>query len=251
MSLRPYRILSIDFDYFQDVTMHTVKNFYPDGVDLPSEVTAVVWSKVYSKHHPGYQEIQDVSVNQELLKQAKSIMLMQRDIPVVMAQSHIHIWNEIEDRCVRGQDLFLTHIDFHDDLTNGNEEHGIVDCGNWIWFATRFYHTKMIWYTRTTSMQCYGIDPHELPVFVDDLTSIMAMRQQYDLIFICRSDPWTPPHLDEEFDKLVDFCECNFTNVYVQNTVRQPRSMEDVLNAAQQIDYCYQQIMSGGGIIKC
>lgn len=247
MMKQPYRVLSIDFDYFQNTTMHTVKNYYPDGIDLPTDVTSIVWSSMYSKSSLGYQAIQDVTINQALINQAKVIMEAQRDIPVVIRNSHLHIWREIENRCVRGQSILLTHIDFHDDMTNGNEKFDIVDCGNWLHFLMRFYNTNFYWFTRKTATECYGIDPKELPIFVDDLTHLMYTNQQYDFIFICRSDPWLPPHLDADFDKLVDFCERRFSDVDVEDTAREPRSMASIMEMAKQIDDCYQQIMIGGG----
>lgn len=243
-----FRILSIDFDYFQDTTENTVKQYYPDGVDLPSNLTSVIWSSVYSKNSPGYEAIQNVKVNQELLNQAKNLILSQEDIPVVFTQSHLGIWKEIKNRCVRGQNAFLTHIDFHDDMMNGNEKLGIIDCGNWISFFMKFCHTKMIWFTRYTAMKLYGIKPGELPIFADDLSYLLRHKQQYDFIFICRSDPWTPPHLDPEFNNLIDLCRSNFSDVSVEDTVEKPRSMKDILNIAQQIDNCYTKFMSGGGL---
>lgn len=243
-----FRVLSIDFDYFQDVDMHTVKNYYPDGIDLPTEVTAVIWSTKYNKHYIGYDGIQKVKANAKLIRQIKDLMLMQDDIPVVIRQSHLGIWEAIENRCTRGQDIYVSHIDFHDDLTNGNEKRGIVDCGNWLYFLTHLYHTKMIWYTRKTSTECYGIEKDELPIFVDDLSHLLRTRQKYDLIFLCRSDPWIPPHLDKDFDDLLDFCECNFIDVDVQDSVKKPRDMDLIQEMARQVDECYEKLMTGGGI---
>lgn len=246
--MKAFKILSIDFDYFQDVDRDTVINFYPDGIDLPYPLTTAVWTSVYSKHNPGYQKIQDVKINQKLFQDAFDIIGRQDfDTPVVIQQSHIGIWNEIEERCVRGQKVFLAHIDFHHDFMNDNEKRGIVDCGNWLYFLTHLYHTKLLWFTRKTSLECYKIKPEELPAFLDDLSYVSMLSQKFDFIYICRSDPWTPPHLDADFDKLVQFCQTTFVNVDIQDSVQQPRDMEEINNVAQQIDDLYYKMMAGRG----
>lgn len=41
------KILSIDFDYFQNTTKETLLSDYPDGIDLPPFVSQVVWASRY------------------------------------------------------------------------------------------------------------------------------------------------------------------------------------------------------------
>ena len=40
-------ILSIDFDYFQDVTLDVLKE-YPDGLDITGELSTLIWSSKYA-----------------------------------------------------------------------------------------------------------------------------------------------------------------------------------------------------------
>ena len=42
------RILSIDFDYFQDVSRDTLLECYPDGYDLPTKQSILTWSGYYN-----------------------------------------------------------------------------------------------------------------------------------------------------------------------------------------------------------
>ena len=42
------RILSIDFDYFQDVSRDTLLECYPDGYDLPTQLSILTWSGYYN-----------------------------------------------------------------------------------------------------------------------------------------------------------------------------------------------------------
>lgn len=47
-STRRLKVLSVDFDYFQNVTVDTICNCYPDGIDLPTELSTIVWSGYYA-----------------------------------------------------------------------------------------------------------------------------------------------------------------------------------------------------------
>lgn len=40
--MRPINILSIDFDYFQNVDSKTLLMHYPDGIDLPEELSRFI-----------------------------------------------------------------------------------------------------------------------------------------------------------------------------------------------------------------
>ena len=42
------RVLSIDFDYFQVVDKDTVQSCYPDGIDLDTSLSTVVWASHYA-----------------------------------------------------------------------------------------------------------------------------------------------------------------------------------------------------------
>lgn len=46
--MRPINILSIDFDYFQNVDSKTLLMHYPDGIDLPEELSRFIWASHYA-----------------------------------------------------------------------------------------------------------------------------------------------------------------------------------------------------------
>ena len=47
-STRNLKVLSIDFDYFQNVDADTIRSCYPDGIDLSTELSTIVWSGYYA-----------------------------------------------------------------------------------------------------------------------------------------------------------------------------------------------------------
>lgn len=238
-----FKVLSIDFDYFQEVTEDTVKKYYPDGCDLPSKITSVVWSPKYNKLYKGYSDIAFMKLNEQLFKQAKQILMEQdTNTPCIIEQSHIKIWDAITSEVPISKEnkLQLVHIDFHHDFINDNEKQGIVDCGNWVYHATHLYTAQLLWFTRSESLKCYGMEPGEIPCFTDDLSRIIGCGPWFDMIFICRSDPWTPPHLDKRFDELKQLCEDRFSDIYIGESVESPRNMDEILHAAKEIEDMYK-----------
>lgn len=46
--------------------------------------------------------------------------------------------------------------------------------------------------------------------------------EQFDAIFLCRSDMWTPLHLDKHFTKLCDAIMSYFDNVAMEHSIDEP-----------------------------
>lgn len=68
------RVLSIDFDYFQVVDKDTVQSCYPDGIDLDTSLSTVVWASHYAI--PSQKEKLDkVFCNQEELRLIRHILM--------------------------------------------------------------------------------------------------------------------------------------------------------------------------------
>lgn len=246
------KVLSIDFDYFQNTQPSTVKKYYPDGCDLPTDISNIVWSASYGKHSKGYDAINDVYIDIPLLNDIKSIIAMQSDdAACVVYESHMHIWNEIKERCKPGGSIMVAHIDFHHDFTNGNEERGIVDCGNWLYWAAKKYKSHIMWFTRKTSLECYACNIDEIPCHIDSLDYLKKVSRFYgfDLIYLCRSAQWVPPHLDPYFDELVKQCIGKFYDMYIEECVQGPRPMKEILDNAKAIDECIKQ--QTGGMLQC
>ena len=46
-------------------------------------------------------------------------------------------------------------------------------------------------------------------------------------IFLCRSDVWLPPHLDQPFNDIAEFIKGQFTNVQIRPCVTAPREYKE------------------------
>ena len=188
------RILSIDFDYFVDTDLETRSFYFPDGNDnLPHELNLFIWNNCYSfkEELRSIGVIKDYDYMCELLKNLKPRKTL-------IADSHREIEKFFDD--VRSSDkVELVHIDFHHDMfvTGGDK----LDCGNWLrFFADIKPDAKITWVKREDSSResMFGEFPY------NETTDITEVKGDFDLVFLCLSTPWTPPHL---YDKFKEMCK--------------------------------------------
>lgn len=219
-------ILSIDFDFFQNVTLD-VLGAYPDGVDNTTELSEFIWGEIYSGIDA--DKIKQVTIRKDEINLIKQIFLKQKKkIPVMVTNSHKHIYDFIHEHADINEPLKLVNIDMHHDMFNNNAEleTPVLDCGNWVTFITNEYKTDFSWIANPVSSEMFGlnnVDAGEdidrlIPLSVDCIKNI-----QFDAIFMCRSDTWTPPHLDRYFSEL---CSCllkKFGTVYAEQNIFEPR----------------------------
>lgn len=235
MNQKTTKILSVDFDFFQEVTREILHE-YPDGCDLSTSLSEIVWGSRCAKSNPNHEMILSVKLAASLYYQMLNIISRQSpDIPVLIAQSHVSIYDFLLDAKEDNpeQPLEIINVDLHHDLFNDNPD---LDCGNWLRHIKEEYNDTIIhWIARPVSLECYAIkDEDRLGRLVEtDLKKIRDM--QFDAIFICRSDAWLPPHLDKHFDRLVGLCSAQFTNVRAQKCILKPRDISAIIEAEDKI----------------
>lgn len=238
------KVLSIDFDFFQDVDAYTMVSNYPDGVDAATFLSSLIWTGHYVKKPRDTTTLLDsVKINEELYHQIVRIIRNQEDstTPVMVMNSHAHIYQLIKERypeyrdCYNGE-LFIDHIDMHHDFENNNKE---PDCGNWVSKVLELFPDAHIrWFAREVGVDIYKIEPEKLKPYAFDLKDIL--EEQYDFIFLCRSDNWLPPHLDCYFDDLYqEILSCFDENVFVDDQVSQPRDIKSILDSAHKQEQWY------------
>lgn len=189
------RILSIDFDYFQNVSADTLAD-YPDGVDLSPQISSACWSSHYAN-----TQIGNVTINEDELNALMRLIERQKSVKECMiACSHKSIYDFVKDDAKRNN-VSLYNIDMHHDMFNKNDT---VDCGNWIGHLKKLTkNCEIKWVCNPVSEEVYGLDKRFQPLLLHSVTEITENR--FDYIFLCRSDSWLPPHLDAKFDNLSDF----------------------------------------------
>ena len=226
------KILSIDFDYFQNVTKDILRD-YPDGIDLGTSLSKIVWAVRYVQGNPSKERIESVSLNQDLFDNVISVLSRQLPcVPVMARQSHVDAYDFICDQMEEydTDELELINIDFHHDIVN---ECSTLDCGNWISFVKEAYpKAKVTWVARELSLEVYGLNDSTIPI---ELSLDCIKDQQFDAIFICRSDAWSPPHLDIHFQYLLRKCCSLFGQVMIENCIKQIRDIRFATEQEQEI----------------
>lgn len=192
------RILSIDFDYFVNPTTLQRVRYFPDGgQEMSDTLNAIVWAGAYARSKIITKKADDETnslVNVELLKKPlqtiHNIIIAQGNIRYMVADSHSHAYDFIRENWDRST-TELYNIDSHHDTYDVGEE---VNCGNWL----RRLMEKGVVDT------AYWVNQPDSEL-ADNLTKVIPFSELpktgYDLVYICRSSWWTPPHMDEAFIK--------------------------------------------------
>ena len=95
----------------------------------------------------------------------------------------------------------IDHLDMHHDIFSDNQDS--LNCGNWLSFIKEEMNTNVTWIANPISKEVYGLDGKEFDVVRTDLKEIQ--NHTWNMIFLCRSDNWLPPHLDGYFEDLAGF----------------------------------------------
>ena len=86
------KILSIDFDFFQNVTTEDISS-YPDGVDNTTAISEMVWASHYAMHG---EHLNSIDIMHDEFDMLKDILKKQKtSIPVMVTNSHKHIYDFI------------------------------------------------------------------------------------------------------------------------------------------------------------
>lgn len=183
------KVLSVDFDYFVNVTPPQRNEFFPDsGVEMSPDLNHVTWLSSYAlPHKKKYGKLTSISVFTDELLAVRDIIASQHPDAFMLADSHRHAYDFICERA--DEDVELYNVDFHHDTLEDDRD---VHCGNWLArLIQEGIVTKAYWCSRPDSDRNRSI--------VEEIPFHQLPRSGYDLIYVCRSSWWTPPHLDKYF----------------------------------------------------
>lgn len=211
-------LLSLDFDYFQQIDDKSVLAEYPDGNDLPHDVSEVIWNLHYMDK-AAYEKLMSVRLNKKEFRLACNILQNQKKNTLNMiVYSHVHMYRFIERfrRQYPQTDIIVWNIDTHQDYKNGNLE---PDCGNWAGMAIQDFYVTVKWISNDLSP--YYVRHPELASFGTSLE--IVKDQKFDGIFLCKSEPWYPPHLDDCFNTMVSIIRNHFDRTIIQEDITKIR----------------------------
>lgn len=229
---KPLHVLSIDFDFFQVVDKDTLL-FYPDGIDLNTELSTLVWSTKYANPKTN-QRLSNITFDQSAMN--KLILILDKHLtkttPIWATNSHIHIFRFIKEQYDTNlhNGLKLINIDMHHDCINDNDE---LDCGNWIthvknWIQSQNKKAAFQWLANPISKEVYGLNTSDFDCINTDINLIKNFK--FDLLFLCRSDNWLPPHLDIYFDNFLQYLMQHSDDIMGEQSVTKPRNYQTKVN---------------------
>ena len=198
-------VLSIDWDYFIGCDCLTRLMKFPDGgnENLSPWLQTLVWNTRYNDlylHTKGAESLSSIPVFDPAYKDMCKFLRSSRRIRTYAAESHSMIYPLVEDLFNKYDEVEVWNLDFHHDMfvTGGNS----LDCGNWLrFFADLKPDANITWVRREDSDtdSLFGEFPYH------HTTHISEIQGEFDLVFLCFSSPWTPPHL---YDKFVEMVNC-------------------------------------------
>lgn len=141
--------------------------------------------------------------------------------------------------------LNLVNIDMHHDLINDNFR---IDCGNWISYVINKLRknnikTKITWICNQVSLDIYNLKQDEFKEYGMEIhTNLSPLKDiTWELIFLCRSDIWLPPHLDEPFQQLANFIIDHSISADMEEGILDIRYTKDFIKTYQNIESSYRK----------
>ena len=204
------RFLTVDWDYCIDCSADFRVDTFPNSSLEYSSQTAKlnVWKGCYTDN----PSIKDIGTfNFETLKELLSLFIHTEKVRV--EESHEGAYYFILYNTKPDEVFEVVNIDFHHDLYNFFSSRP-VNCSNWV---TRLFEARpnmnYVWVKRDDSEEkALGVDNVIDSYFPNAMTCpfntwyeiyYLPFLQEYVGLFLCRSDIWSPPHLDSKFNELV------------------------------------------------
>lgn len=199
------KILSIDFDYFIDATREQRDKMFPGGIDAPVEASMGMWAERYIN----FKELTFMDLNTieliHVVMALSSSAYFNGKVPVYITNSHKYAYYMTEELFHDERSVEIFNLDFHDDIYM-SANFGQVCCGNWVYQLLkvreqRGLKTQYHWIRQEDSLM--------VPDMIDMYKGIEyefddVWDHKFDAVILCRSDEWTPPHLDHGFKSLRD-----------------------------------------------
>lgn len=213
---KPLRVLSIDWDYLFKATIEQRITMFPDcpNESYPESLRSLIWGGRYAVQ----PELESITVDDSAVEIIMNLIkaTTSEDTLITVWDSHANIYEEVTSRDTDGG-LELINIDFHHDNYYEAQD---VDCGNWV----RYLFDKELSYRATDNDKYTWIKREDSDVpaeafpewfhevenieYLDKLAEEMyESDKHFDMVFICRSSMWSPPHLDGEFEKFIERLE--------------------------------------------
>lgn len=226
------KILSVDWDYFIGATAEQRALYFPDGGNetLPPTMQKLIWDSRYSSNPEVFRNIgilkRDYYILLDILKRFSFEYLSDHNkvkLSQVLAMiSHSWIYQFVINRTDPDEEFEVYNIDFHHDMYHYRTRENEVNCGNWVnCLLEHRPNMKYYWIKREDSeTEALGGEVSCSTKTIDDLRDM-----DFDYVFLCRSDCWSPPHLDSFFSNLWETM-VRYMPIEIEKSVRPLRQVD-------------------------
>ena len=201
-------ILSIDWDYFFPNNL----NFDWQMDEKTFAYYELLWPIRWGNSHVYDQKILAKDVyhpNQQLLNGfLDKILINSTPVLLSIADSHLDIQILIN---LFPAKVNIYNFDQHHDIYYGNElpkRKSQLNCGNWVGYFLDQIESYHLFYPpwRKTDSEYVGKLLHTNSVSF----TIPESPPIFDMIFICRSSPWTPSWSDNKWIEFIEYFKTNY-----------------------------------------
>lgn len=226
-------VLSIDWDYFIGCDCLTRMMKFPDGgnENLSPWLQTFVWNSRYSdlrRSTKGAESLSSIPVFDPAYKDMCKFLRSSHRKRTYATESHTMIYALVEDLFRKYDEVEVWNIDFHHDMFGGLDTKQNLNCGNWVSALHKKYGKKFIyhWVHRDDeeSQKWFDLNKAE---WYDRRALEDVFQVQFPYVFICRSNMWSPPHLDKKFDWLCNQSTLVSDRSYIEKDLHQPREWDE------------------------
>lgn len=231
--LRKTRILSIDWDYFIDASVKERAAYFPDATTDSREtfLQSLVWANRYVAN-PNLMEL-GVIYDYDMV--CGFLQKPQKSKAIMVADSHRHAHDFIMKNVKKSSEIELINIDFHHDLYQSYENKGEPHAGDWaLKLQEKLPKLKLKWVKRDDS------EMPDLPI--EEISIKEALQGAFDIIFLCRSGAWSPPHLDGAFIEMAENL-LHIGPVMAENGLMEEREYKETMDSLQEVTNQLQEMM--------
>ena len=197
--------LTLDWDYFFTASEELRQRCFQIYRTENAPAHQHIFSWAYSYYDFG-EELLNIKIKPEAYDILKKIKL-NRSAEVYICKSHTnayHVFSSFLQKYRKTPRINLLNIDHHSDTLH--EIKGLyslqdtgVHCGNWLYCFMKQAKGNYWWVCDEDSEKIAL--PSSLK-FCTDIKDAPLESLKWAAVLICRSDIWSPPHLDDEFTKI-------------------------------------------------
>jgi hypothetical protein len=206
-------------------------HLYPQGLPdfCPEDIVNEAWARPYAEHR---DDMFSIGVAKDFVEPLSRIINGHKGW-FLACENHASIVNaifELELSDSSRPTIDLKHIDFHHDMCLWGTGGG-VNCSNWVNKCLRVYKERFthFWFHRLESdFKTLGgeVDCRKIPLHIVDFDAMG--EQPFDMIFVCRSGVYSPPHLDYDFIRyMIPTVQAvsGMSSIYIEDRVLCPRPL--------------------------